>query len=78
MRTLGVWSLAGALALSYSLFALGFAGWALLGYSSWLYMAAGAGLTAALGVVFLELEFRGLLAGAAGSAAPAPGAGCCR
>ena len=78
MKNIAVWTLAGALACSYSLFALGFAGWALLGYSSWLYMAAGAGLTAALGVVFLALEFRGLLAGAAGSAPPAPGAGCCR
>lgn len=82
MKNIGVWTLAMALILSYSLFALAFAGWMVLDRSSGLYfglyMAAGLGMTLALGLLFLVLEGRGLLAGVPGFSPLAGREGCCR
>ena len=79
MRSVGVWSLAITLILAYSLFALALGAWQLFQRESGLFMATGFGLTLAVGFIFLELERRGLLAGAAGFAPPAPEeTGCCR
>ena len=81
MRNVGVWSLGITLILAYSLFILAVGFWAVPGLKgeSWPFMATGFGLTLAVGFIFLELERRGLLAGAAGFAPPAPEeTGCCR